>query len=131
MIQEKVESGTLTPAGASTPEEFLSLCSNNQLVIAAGAAGVCFLPEDSISTLSNLKVAIDLNAVPPVGIADIGPNDKTKEVAETICYGALGVGGTKMKVHKRAVAGLFETNDAVFDTTELYNLALEVAGLTK
>jgi hypothetical protein len=37
-----------------------------------------------------------------------------------ICYGALGVGGTKMKVHKAAVAKLFERNDQVMDAEEVY-----------
>ncbi len=129
VIQQVVEAGSLTPRGAASAEEFHSLCSSHQLVIAAGAAGVCFLPEGSLEGLDDLMVAIDLNAVPPVGIADIGPCDKAKETAGTICYGALGVGGTKMKVHKRAVASLFETNNAVFDTAEIYNLALEVVGL--
>ena len=40
-----------------------------------------------------------------------------------ICYGALGVGGTKMKIHTAAVAKLFERNDQVFDAEEAYELA--------
>ena len=98
-------------------------------MIAAGAAGICFLPIGSFDKLLDLAVAIDLNAVPPTGSADVGVMDKAKEVSGTICYGALGVGGTKMKVHKQAVAGLFESNDRTFDTEEIYQLALQVAGL--
>jgi hypothetical protein len=40
-----------------------------------------------------------------------------------ICYGALGVGGLKMKIHKRCIARLFETNDAVLDAEAIYELA--------
>lgn len=130
-IREKTDSGTLTPAGASTAEEFQSLCSGKQLVVAAGAAGVCFLPEGTLEAMNGLSVAIDLNAVPPTGISDIGVTDKAAEKHGTICYGAIGIGGTKMKVHRKAVASLFEANDRLLDTEQIYVLALQVAGLVR
>jgi len=40
-----------------------------------------------------------------------------------IVYGAVGVGDTKMKIHKAAVARLFERNDQVLDAEEVYALA--------
>ncbi|MEQ8835531.1 MAG: bifunctional NADP-dependent methylenetetrahydromethanopterin dehydrogenase/methylenetetrahydrofolate dehydrogenase, partial [Lacipirellulaceae bacterium] len=42
--------------------------------------------------------------------------------------GALGVGGTKMKIHKAAVARLFDSNDAVLDAVEVYELGKEMEG---
>lgn len=129
-IRQKLDSATLESAGASSPDEFVSLCEGKQIVVAAGAAGVCFLPEGVLEKLTGLSVAIDLNAVPPTGIAEIGVADKAKDVSGTVCYGALGVGGTKMKVHKRAIGSLFESNDQIFDTEEIYSLALQVAGFT-
>jgi methylenetetrahydrofolate/methylenetetrahydromethanopterin dehydrogenase (NADP+) len=128
-IRARTDAGTLTPAGAATADEFQSLCSGKQLVVAAGAAGVCFLPEGSLAALDGLSVAIDLNAVPPVGITDIGVTDKAAEKHGVICYGAIGVGGTKMKVHRKAVASLFDANERVLDTQQIYALALQVAGL--
>ncbi|MCP4783614.1 MAG: bifunctional NADP-dependent methylenetetrahydromethanopterin dehydrogenase/methylenetetrahydrofolate dehydrogenase [Fuerstiella sp.] len=128
-IRKKTDAGTLTPAGSATVEEFQSLCSGKQLVVAAGAAGVCFLPEGSLEAMNGLAVAIDLNAVPPVGITDIDVTDRATEKHGTICYGAIGVGGTKMKVHRKAVASLFEANDRALDTEQIYALALQVAGL--
>ena len=129
-IRERVTSGQLKAAGAASTDEFLNIGRGKQLVVAAGAAGVCFLPDGSLSSLPELKVAIDLNAVPPTGLADVGVTDKAVEKNGTLCFGALGVGGTKMKVHKRAIAELFESNDCVFDTAQIYSLALQVAGLT-
>ena len=129
-VRAKVASARLTPAAASTPEEFEKLAGNQQIVIAAGAAGVCFLSEGALARLDDVKLAIDLNAVPPAGLADVGVMDKAVEKHGTICYGALGVGGLKMKVHKRAVASLFESNTAVLETRALYELALKVAGIS-
>lgn len=126
-IRSRCDAGTLTAAGADSSEQVMELCKGKELIIAAGAAGVCFLPEGSLTTLDGLKAAIDLNAVPPAGIADIAAQAKAVEQDGIICYGALGVGGTKMKVHKAAIQGLFESNDRVFDTKQVYELACEVS----
>ena len=69
-----------------------------------------------------LQVAIDLNAVPPAGIGGIQPQDKAAERDGQICYGAIGVGGTKMKIHKAAIRRLFKANDLVLDAEEIYAL---------
>jgi methylenetetrahydrofolate/methylenetetrahydromethanopterin dehydrogenase (NADP+) len=92
------------------------------IVVAAGAPGVELLSEDARRAAKSLKLAIDLNAVPPTGIAGINPQDKAAEKDGVICYGAIGVGGTKMKLHKAAVRRLFEANDVVLDAEEIYAL---------
>jgi hypothetical protein len=71
-----------------------------------------------------LRVAIDLNAVPPLGIEGVEATDKGQERDGLLGYGALGVGATKMKIHKAAIARLFESNDQVLDAEEVYALAL-------
>ena len=37
-------------------------------------------------------------------------------------YGAIGTGGTKMKIHKAAIRRLFESNDVVLDAPEIFDL---------
>jgi methylenetetrahydrofolate/methylenetetrahydromethanopterin dehydrogenase (NADP+) len=66
---------------------------------------------------------IDLNAVPPAGIEGIAATDKARQEGSAVVYGALGVGGTKMKIHPRRHPRLFESNDAVLDAEELLELA--------
>lgn len=128
-IRTKVSDAQVTAACASQPSEFEALCQSATLIVAAGAAGVCFLESGALQKIQGLKLAIDLNAVPPVGIADIGVMDKAVEKSGVICYGALGVGGLKMKVHKKALASLFESNDRVLETRTIYDMALQVAGI--
>jgi len=130
-IRSKVPSARLKAAAASTPAEFQNACEAHQVIIAAGAAGVCFLEAGALSQLKGLKLAIDLNAVPPVGLADVAVMDKAAEKSGVICYGALGVGGLKMKVHKQAVVSLFTGNDRALETRALYELALQVAGISQ
>ncbi|MCA9063965.1 MAG: bifunctional NADP-dependent methylenetetrahydromethanopterin dehydrogenase/methylenetetrahydrofolate dehydrogenase, partial [Planctomycetaceae bacterium] len=121
-IASRVELSELTGVAAATQEEFVAVCRDSTIVVAAGAAGVCFLPEGTIGQLPGLKLAIDLNAVPPLGIADVAVNAKAAEKNGCVCYGALGVGGLKMKVHRASVASLFETNDRIVGTREIYAL---------
>ena len=67
-------------------------------------------------------MAIDLNAVPPLGIEGVEVTDKAAERDGVFCYGAIGVGATKMKLHKAAIGRLFHGNDEVFDAEEVYAL---------
>ena len=71
-------------------------------------------------------MVVDLNAVPPLGIGGLEMTDKAKERDGAICYGAIGVGGTKMKIHKAAVARLFESHDQVLDTAAIYAIGLSL-----
>lgn len=93
------------------------------LVVAAGAAGAVLLPKKVRDAGKDLRVAIDLNAVPPAGIEGVEVGDRGKERDGLICYGAIGVGETKMKAHKAAVRALFESNSAVLDIDAVYALA--------
>ena len=65
---------------------------------------------------------IDLNAVPPLGIEGIEATDKNAERNHVRAWGALGVGGTKMKIHKKAIQELFTSNDRILDAEEVLEL---------
>lgn len=90
-----------------------------QLVIAAGAAGAKLLSASTWQAADELRVLVDLNAVPPLGIEGVEATDRDTEREGKHAYGALGVGGAKMKVHKAALARLFERNDLVLDAEEV------------
>jgi len=89
------------------------------LIVAAGAAGATLLDAAGRAQAARARVLIDLNAVPPAGIAGIAAADKAREQDGRIVYGALGVGGTKMKIHRAAIARLYESNAAFLDAEEL------------
>lgn len=95
-------------------------------VVAAGAAGVMLLPQSIRVAAPGLRVVIDLNAVPPTGVEGVEATDRGTLRDGAHCYGALGVGDAKMKIHKAAVARLFERNDRVLDAEEVLALAQEI-----
>jgi hypothetical protein len=117
----------IVPLAATTAEETLAAVDRCELVIAAGAAGVELLPASVRSRCGALKVAIDLNAVPPLGIAGVESHDKAAARDGVIGYGALGVGGTKMKIHRAAIQRLFQSNDQVLDAEQIFAIGRELA----
>ncbi|NOY30090.1 MAG: bifunctional NADP-dependent methylenetetrahydromethanopterin dehydrogenase/methylenetetrahydrofolate dehydrogenase [Planctomycetes bacterium] len=126
-VAQAVSGARLTPHSTESTDA-ASLIQGAQLVIAAGAAGVQLLDTSGRKAAASVQVTIDLNAVPPTGIEGIEPTDKAVERDGQICYGALGVGGLKMKIHKAAIARLFEANDLVFDADEIYALGKRIDG---
>jgi hypothetical protein len=121
-ILNKVPEAHVEPAGVAWTADLSNALGDRSLVVCAGAAGVTLLPRDVRLDTPSLRVVIDLNAVPPLGIEGVEATDKGKERDGMICYGALGVGGMKMKLHKAAVARLFESNDQVLDAEQIYAL---------
>jgi hypothetical protein len=92
------------------------------VVVAAGAAKAVLLPANIRSDLTGLKVAVDLNAVPPLGIEGIAATDKGADRGGVRCWGALGVGGTKMRIHKKAIQELFTSADKILDAEQVFEL---------
>lgn len=125
--QGNVEAAVLAVQTAS-PDELLAAAGDAELIVAAGAAGVELLPADVRGRCARLKVAVDLNAVPPLGIGGLQVHDKGQDYQGVICYGAVGVGGTKMKIHRAAIQQLFTTNDRVLDVDEIFAIGKSLEG---
>ncbi len=123
VVAGRLAGATPTPASARTPRELQGVLDESQIVIACGAAGVELVEEKRIRELESLSVAIDLNAVPPAGIGGVNVTDKAAPLGHGVGYGAIGVGGLKMKTHKAAIQALFETNDKCLDAEEIYAIA--------
>ncbi|QDT17305.1 methylene-tetrahydromethanopterin dehydrogenase N-terminal domain-containing protein [Alienimonas californiensis] len=86
-------------------------------VFACGPAGVEIASVAAVAA-AGVRVAVDLNAVPPAGLTGVDAQDRAQDREGVRCYGALAVGGLKMKIHRAAVAALFEGNDRVFGAAE-------------
>lgn len=125
-IRAKLPDAKVEAAATASSADGPKALEGRDLVIAAGAAGAVLLPQKIRATTKSLRVAIDLNAVPPAGIEGVDVFDKAVTRDDTVCYGAIGVGGTKMKIHRAAIKQLFERNDQVLDAEEIYDLALRL-----
>ncbi|MGC6450453.1 MAG: NAD(P)-dependent oxidoreductase, partial [Pirellulaceae bacterium] len=121
-IQSQVDGSEVQGVATATGEETLLAAKDAEVIIAAGAAGIQLISKSVWEQCEQLKVLIDLNAVPPLGIEGVDVMDKAKADGQQILYGAIGVGGTKMKIHKAAIASLFESNEQVLDAEEIYSI---------
>ena len=125
-IAAAVDGAQVSPAVTAGNADLAGACDGVSVLISAGAAGVELLSAEQRRAIGTLRVAIDLNAVPPAGLAGVEVTDKAAERDGQICYGAIGVGGTKMKIHKAAVRSLFEANDRLLDTDAIYRIGREL-----
>jgi len=96
------------------------------LLLSTGPPSVCVVPRSAWAGREGLRAAADLNAVPPLGIEGIEVTDNGQARDGVTAFGALGVGGLKMKIHKACIARLFERNDLVLDAETIADIAREL-----
>ena len=128
-LGRRVPKAKLQAVQAGSAEQNAGVVGDAVVLISAGAAGVELLSKPAWKQRTKLQVAIDLNAVPPLGVAGIEVSDRAKEREGVVCYGAIGVGGMKMKIHKAALQKLFSSNDQVLDAEEIHALGCELQNL--
>jgi methylene-tetrahydromethanopterin dehydrogenase len=86
-----------------SPEELRAALAKADVVMGVAAAGVQVAGEADLAVARRLRVAVDINAVPPAGIAGLGAMDDAKPLAGTsaVGIGALAVGNVKYQVQHR------------------------------
>ncbi len=98
-----------------------------QIVFAAGAIGCQLLKASGWQDNPSIELLADVNAQPPLGIEGVEATDKGKDRAGKLAFGALGIGGLKLKLHRGCIGKLFDSSDGVLDAEEIYALAKEMA----
>jgi len=117
---------TVTPGEAKDDAGVARALEGAQICLCAGAAGAKLLSREIWTKNPTLYALGDVNAVPPLGIEGTEAGDKGADREGKRVFGAIGIGGLKMKVHKAAVASLFERNDAVLDLDAIWQIAKSV-----
>jgi methylene-tetrahydromethanopterin dehydrogenase len=102
----------LAGADGSSDAAILGLVTDADLVFNAAAAGVQVLSARHLAAAGRLKVACDVNAVPPAGIEGIGVMDNGVPVpgstSGALGLGALAVGNIKYKVQQALLRQMHE-----------------------
>ncbi len=131
-VLKVVDGARVQPVAVAAVGDLRAALDGMSLVVAAGGPGVQLLPRDerlkvnATPLASVLRMIIDLNAVPPVGIEGVEPTDAGVEKDGVVTYGAIGVGEIKMKIHKAALTRLFDANDLILDAEEVLELGLSL-----
>jgi methylenetetrahydrofolate/methylenetetrahydromethanopterin dehydrogenase (NADP+) len=120
---EKLGLDTREPKDRSELEASLD---GAQVVLSAGPAGIEVLRKDFWSQHPSIELLADYNAADPLGLEGTKATDDLVDYDGKLVLGALAIGGPKMKVHKTCIRRMFESNDKVFDTDTVYEVAKEL-----
>jgi methylene-tetrahydromethanopterin dehydrogenase len=97
------------------------------VLLATAAAGVQVVSAEDLTYAKRLKVAADVNAVPPEGVAGVGVMDHGKPVAGTdaLGIGALAIGDVKYQVQHRLLVQMrcAEKKPVVLSFAEAFEVA--------
>ena len=88
------------------------------VVFATAAAGVQVLNKEQVQKASRLKVAADVNAVPPTGIAGMDVMDDAVEISGStsgaVGIGALAIGNVKYQTQHILLQRMRESDEPVY-----------------
>jgi methylene-tetrahydromethanopterin dehydrogenase len=92
--------------GAGTPDALHAALAKADVVIGSAAAGVQVVANADLAHAQQMRVAADVNAVPPEGIAGVNVMDNGKPLAgaarpDAVGIGALAIGNVKYQVEHR------------------------------
>jgi methylene-tetrahydromethanopterin dehydrogenase len=97
------------------------------VLLATAAAGVQVVSSEDLGFARRLKVAADVNAVPPEGIAGVGVMDDAKPLAGTgaVGIGALAIGNVKYQTQHRLLVQMrgAEKGPVTLSFTEAFAVA--------
>ncbi|MFW5442730.1 MAG: NAD(P)-dependent methylenetetrahydromethanopterin dehydrogenase [Methylococcaceae bacterium] len=125
---------TLTGAIAGSDEEKALLIADADIIFCTAKAGIQVLSAEVLAQAKQLKVAGDVNAVPPAGIAGIGANDDGISLDApkgAIGIGALAVGNIKYKLQHKLLELTLESAKPVYlDFRDAFIKAQEILSET-
>tara|TARA_B100001109_G_scaffold52423_1_gene42143 strand:- start:257 stop:1135 length:879 start_codon:yes stop_codon:yes gene_type:complete len=124
---EKYLSEGCTLVGASN-DDFKNFVSEVDVVLASGAAGIQLVSENDLKEAKKLKVAADVNAVPPSGVSGLDAMQDSKELngssSGAVGIGALAIGQVKYQAQSKLLKKMANSEKPVFLD---FNDALELA----
>jgi len=118
----------LTGADGSDEALIVQLVSQADVVFNAAKAGVQVMNKVHLEAAERLKVACDVNAVPPEGIEGVGVLDDAKPISGSssgaVGIGALTVGNVKYQTQHLLLKKMYESGKPEYLD---FNMAFEVA----
>jgi methylene-tetrahydromethanopterin dehydrogenase len=112
----------VTPVDGSDESKKEAIAAGAEVIAACGRAGVQILSKAQLELAKGLLIAIDANAVPPVGLEGV---DAFANGVELTSHGAVGIGSLAMgDVKYKTESGLF---GQMIATTEPLQLAIHEA----
>lgn len=120
----------LTGAKAGSDAEKAALIEDIDIIFCTAKAGIQVLNTEVLKQGKQLKVAGDVNAVPPLGIEGIKHNDFGVKIAgleSAVGVGSLAVGDVKYRLQKELLKSMLETDKPLYlDFRDAFSKAREI-----
>jgi methylene-tetrahydromethanopterin dehydrogenase len=117
-------------ADGSTEDGRRAALAEAEIVLAAAKAGIQVLSRAELEAAKRLKVAADINAVPPAGIEGVAAKADGAPLGlgqDAVGVGALAIGGVKFRVQHGLLRRLRDADKAqTVDFRDAYKLAREI-----
>lgn len=109
------------PVDSADRDTRVRLVAEAEVVLAVARAGVQVLGRGELGQARRLRIAADLNAVPPAGIETVGVGDDARPIEATsgqerpaLGIGALAIGNVKYRVQQSLLRQMRETDKPVY-----------------
>ncbi len=110
----------------SKPEQTAAAVKDAEIILAAGAGGIQLLTKADIDAATKCKIIGDINAIKPLGVEGIGPNDDSIELKSGVFgIGALAIGKLKIKTEVEMIKRAVAEPQGLFDYAIAYTIAKE------
>jgi hypothetical protein len=108
------------------PEQTATAVKEAEIILAAGAGGIQLLSKADLDAAPNCKIVGDINAIKPLGVEGLGPNDDGIELKAGVWgIGALAIGKLKIKTEVEMIKRATAEPQGLFDYAIAYTIAKE------
>lgn len=107
----------------SKPEQTVGAVKDAEIILAAGAGGIQLLTLADLEKAPKCKIVGDINAIKPLGVEGLGPNDDKEMKPGVWGIGALAIGKLKIKTEVEMIKRATMEPQGLFDYSIAYTIA--------
>ncbi len=105
-------------------EQTVAAIKDAEIVLSAGAGGIQLLSTADLNASPTCRIVADINAIKPLGVEGLGPNDDGKELKPGVYgIGALAIGKLKIKTETEMIKRATAEPQGLFDYAIAYTIA--------
>ncbi len=107
----------------SKPEQTVAAIKDAEIILAAGAGGIQLVSAADLAAATKCKIVADINAIKPLGVEGLGPNDDKELKPGVWGIGALAIGKLKIKTETEMIKRATAEPQGLFDYAIAYTIA--------
>jgi len=123
-INQEVGATRVKVVEVKKPEQTAASIKGAEIILSAGAGGIQLLSAEDLNKSRTCKIIADINAIKPLGVETLAPNDDGKEIKPGVYgIGALAIGKLKIKTETEMIKRATAEPQGLFDYSIAYTIA--------